>query len=271
VVEPVLLKRHKRKKIALIGGSIASIGLIVLIILSFLGQRLGSFTISINSRGNAAISIYDNHLLKNPTTFLKIGDISEFTCYSATFLDNDEKIDTDESDFTYGAKRDKQENVKFFWFLKYTFYLKNVGKRVIDYAWTIKVSENVAPTNVDYDIIDVLRIRVYKNDGTQHEAKTYAEKSLIKRIDEQGNETYNSPVAGELHTEDYRGFAEPFASRENLVDEEVKLFQPGQVTRYTVVVWLEGLDEYAVDDQPENCYVRFGVDISGYDTVETVD
>jgi len=264
MVEHELVKKQIRKRIALIGGAVATVGLVILIIVAFLGQHVGSFTVGYNTKGKAEISLYDNHELKNPTTYLKIGDIPQMTVYSSIRITEHAKIDSDETDYLYGSKRDAEGNVKFLYYLKYTFYVQNTGDVVVDYTFQIKITENLKPTNTDYYLLDLLRVRLYDNMDDLHEYETYAKKSLNKRIDEKGQETYCKPVAGELGTAAYDGFSTSFESDEVVTTFNKEVFEPQAVHRYTVVFWLEGEDEYCHGEQPENGSIKLGVDISGY-------
>jgi len=271
MIDVALLKKKRKRKIALLVGGITSLSLSVFVIVAFLGQFVGSFTVSISNRGKVEVSLYDNAKLENPTTFLRIGDIPQMAQYSATSMLDDAKMDSDTTDYTYGAKFDKSGNPKFLYFLKYTFFIKNTGEEVIDYTFLLKVTENIKPKNVNYDLLDLSRVRIFFNDydSTAHDYKTYSKLSENKRIDEEGNPTYKKPVAGEIGTKDFRGYADSFLNDDQLVKQEVEEFMPGQVKRYTIVYWLAGEDEFCKDELPANCSLKLGVEISGYESVES--
>lgn len=102
-------------------------------------------------------------------------------------------------------------------YLAYTFYVENTGVDVSDY-WSEVVIEDVIK-NVD----DAIRIRVYRNG----EDVTYAK----------------------LGT---NGMAEPqtvpFLSENIVAREHVENFAPGDIDRYTLVLWIEGSDPECTDN-----------------------
>lgn len=269
MVELNAVKRRRKKKIAAIVAGISSCVMTAFIIIAFIGQRVGSFTVAVTSRGKTELSLFDNAKLENPTTYLRVGDIPAMSMYSAVKFTDDSKLDSDSTDYTYGAKKDQDGNLRFMYFLKYTFFIKNTGEEVVDFTFSLKVTENIKPDNVTYDLLDLSRIRLYNNvDTDTHEYSTYAKISSKMRIDEEGNPTYNKPIAGELGTEMYCGFAKQYVSDNVLIERDYENFKPGQTERITIILWLEGEDEYSAGIQPKNCSLRLGVEISGYESVE---
>jgi len=99
----------------------------------------------------------------------------------------------------------------------YTFYIENLGSQTEDY-WTELVIDDVIK-NVD----EAVRIRVYR-DG--HEV-TYAKRSP-------------------------NGIAEPytvpFASDDLIVREHIIDFKPRAISKYTIVLWIEGSDPECTDN-----------------------
>lgn len=102
-------------------------------------------------------------------------------------------------------------------YFAYTFFIENIGEQTSDY-WTELVIDDVIK-NVD----EAVRIRVYR-DG---ESITYAKKSS-------------------------RGAAEPdtvaFESDELIVREHIINFEPGKLSKYTIVLWIEGSDPECTDN-----------------------
>ncbi len=101
-------------------------------------------------------------------------------------------------------------------YMAYTFYIENIGSEVVDY-WTEVIVYDVI-RNVD----EAARLRVYK-DG---EFITYAK---IGNDGEPERETV------------------PFENDETVVREHVENFAPGDISKYTVVMWLEGSDPECTD------------------------
>lgn len=96
-------------------------------------------------------------------------------------------------------------------YIAYTFYIENLGEHITDYWSEIIIDDAIK--NVD----EAVRIRVYKNG----EQITYAKVS--KRGDAEPNTI-------------------PFLSDTSVVLENVKNFKPGDINKYTIVIWLEGSD-----------------------------
>ena len=102
-------------------------------------------------------------------------------------------------------------------YLAYTFFVENLGKDTADY-WSEVIIDDVIK-NVD----EAVRIRVYR-DGKD---VTYAKLSP-------------------------RGTAEPdtvpFDSDDLVVREHVTNFGPGAISKYTIVMWVEGSDPECTDN-----------------------
>ncbi len=96
-------------------------------------------------------------------------------------------------------------------YIAYSFYIENIGEITTDY-YTQVVIEDVIK-NVD----EAVRIRIYKNG----EATTYAKEAS------NGNPEPNTI---------------PFEDGEAVITDHVENFEPGSITKYTLVVWLEGND-----------------------------
>ena len=96
-------------------------------------------------------------------------------------------------------------------YIAYTFFIENMGEVVTNY-WAEIIIDNVFK-NVD----EAIRIRVYKNG----EYETYA------KIAADGN-----PEPGTI----------PFKTDEIIYLKETKNFRPGDLNKYTIVIWLEGSD-----------------------------
>ncbi len=103
-------------------------------------------------------------------------------------------------------------------YLAYTFYLKNVGKDTVTFEYNMYI------TSVKNDVDKAIRIRVYR-DG---EPITYAR----TRTDGNGAE----PDTVE------------FLTKRDIMRLSVKDFAPDDVTKFTVVIWLEGDDPDCIDD-----------------------
>ena len=102
-------------------------------------------------------------------------------------------------------------------YLAYTFYVENIGEEIRDY-WSEVYIEDVT-RNVD----DAVRIRIYRNDEYVTFAKARpngeAENNTVAFLDDH--------IAGRIHIENMK---------------------PGDIDKYTLVIWIEGSDAECTDD-----------------------
>ncbi len=103
-------------------------------------------------------------------------------------------------------------------YVAYTFYCRNEGKHRITYTYDLYIA------NMTYEIEKAVRVRLYV-DG---EATDYA----YARTD-----GVKGPEPGTTQ----------FQTGNTIVKKEIAHFKPGDVTKYTVVIWLEGNDPDCVD------------------------
>ena len=116
-------------------------------------------------------------------------------------------------------------------YLAYTFYLENKGSDTINYWYSIMIDEVIK--NVDRAI----RIMVYRND----EQKIYA----------QANRTTGEPEEG----------TEKFKSETEIALENRQGMKPGEIDKFTVIVYLEG-DDPECDDSLIGGEMKMNMDIT---------
>ena len=116
-------------------------------------------------------------------------------------------------------------------YLAYTFYLENKGSDTINYWYSIMIDEVIK--NVDRAI----RIMVYRND----EQKIYA----------QANRTTGEPEEG----------TEKFKSETEIALENRQGMNPGEIDKFTVIVYLEG-DDLECDDSLIGGEMKMHMDIT---------
>lgn len=102
-------------------------------------------------------------------------------------------------------------------YLAYTFYIENQGEEVADY-WSEVVIEDVIK-NVD----DAVRVRIYKND----EYVTYAK---------MGSDGVPEPNTVAFQEDNL------------VVRKHTENFKPGDIDKYTIVLWIEGADPECTDN-----------------------
>ena len=102
-------------------------------------------------------------------------------------------------------------------YMAYTFFVKNIGEDETEYRTTIDILSVIK--NVD----DAIRVMVYKNGQKTVYAK--------RRPD-----TYE-PETG----------TEPFSKVDQVMNILHEGFKPGDIDKYTIVIWLEGNDLECID------------------------
>ncbi len=104
-------------------------------------------------------------------------------------------------------------------YVAYTFYCRNEGDEVLDYNATLNV------TGVAKSADEAVRVMVYKN----------GEESIY------GKSKYNDRSTAET---DCTAFVED----DVVMTTTTEAFEPGQVDKYTIVIWMEGNDPECIDD-----------------------
>lgn len=102
-------------------------------------------------------------------------------------------------------------------YIAYTFYLQNAGEVEVSYEYSIGIS------NITNDLDEAIRIKLYVDGNSTTYAKTASDGSGA----EPGTEEFYNAVKA--------------------VNKRVEKFAPGEVTKYTVVIWIEGNDPDCVD------------------------
>ena len=103
-------------------------------------------------------------------------------------------------------------------YVAYTFYCKNAGEETVTYEYQLYIA------NMTLDIEKAVRVRLYVNGEPTDYART--------RCDGTGPEP---------------GTTE-FVSESVIARQQIADFAPGDITKYTVVIWLEGNDPECLDN-----------------------
>ena len=103
-------------------------------------------------------------------------------------------------------------------YIAYTFYVQNAGEVEVSYDYEIKMS------GITNALDEALRVRLYVNGGTP---TTYAK-------------TKSNGSGAEPGTVE-------FASATVVARERIEAYKPGDTTKFTVVIWIEGNDPDCID------------------------
>ena len=114
-------------------------------------------------------------------------------------------------------------------FLAYTFYVKNAGNVDVDYSAEILID------SVSLGVDEAMRVMVFHNGEPTIYAKP--QQGTTDKREENLNDNGESVYDVDKN----------FVSNTKVMENEVKMFRPGDIDKYTVVVWLEGWDPECVN------------------------
>ncbi len=186
---------------------IAILLLITGYVISVLYMRYGAFTVSVNKFDHNDYAL----------TLSSTGDFDSKTSrLNAEISESVTNIDG-ERDLPDGLDNiDGEHNGENY--VAYTFYCGNMGKKVLNYEYELYIA------NMTYEIEKAVRVTLYV-DG---KPTTYA----YPRTD-----GVDGPEPGTV----------PFKSGSVITNAQIANFKPGDKTKFTVVIWLEGPDPDCVD------------------------
>ncbi len=200
--------------------------LVLIYVVSVLFARYGSFTVSVKDYGDReySMSLSENDKYTNPTSRLNADAVKNVTNITASDLPNNLHDEGGEHN---------GEN-----YMAYTFYVKNTSKNTLDYKYTLSIVK--ATSGIDAAV----NIRVYYT--------PYYYRQSTDAFDTSTSYTdyAKAKTSGGGEREVYKDGRSPenFASSSVVTDGTIKDFKPGDITKITVVVWLEGEDEDCNDD-----------------------
>jgi len=171
------------------------------------------------------------------------------------------------------------------YFLKYTFYVKNVGSTTAQYDMYINLDDSTK--SVDGKTLDdSLRIMVFENDPAipdSHEFEVYAKDVANYRYDvydKEGVPTKRAFIAGApeavpvgnnryaMYEDDEHPLAKSFREGKSVIKKTVTDFGKNDIMRYTVVYWLEGeasypdFNEDGTAKEPKGAKIKLSIDIT---------
>ena len=261
-----LVKKRKRRMWAAIIGGIGVTGVATFSIAAFLGHRTGSFTVSLEGK-NAKLTMSEKSSFVNSSSYLRVGEVPGFQEISYTHKlkkIGNEAMDNEENDYKFGI-RTNAKGKQFTEFLKYTFFIKNVGEDPATYDFHLQIKEVIA-TSEGQSLEDSFRVLVY-NDGTP---EVYAKRLQVPRLDENGQADYRAPIAldekdAEAYGEPFEGYATMFKSSTEIMSERAISLEPNEYKKYTIVTWLEGFQASGDAEALRGASIKLGVEINAYE------
>lgn len=210
-------KRIKRRnRIFTIGIIISGILSIILGVVTFYGQQTGNFVMNVDYNAyNRGIVIADNKTMENAGPQLVSDSVTDAKDMTYLWLDINNAVETDgnfyDPDYTY---------------LAYTFYLQNTGTEVSDIIYSMRISD------VYKGLDEAIRILLVI-DG---------EETLYQKADEADE---NGILA---EYPDSMPDAINFLDDDTVFRHSITNFEPNEIKKFTVFIWLEGWDPDTTDD-----------------------
>lgn len=268
------VKKRRRRRAAALISLITGISITALVIISFLGSKVGAFSVSIKN-SSVKLSLCEKESFDNPTTYLRLTNLCSFEEFHYRDFESDDIIDNEKTpyDDDRAIGKDKQGNAECMYYLKYTFYVKNSGNTPARYNLAINLLERSKSSDgTDRMIDDTLRVMVYENTPGEERTKPkiYAKEAAGNNYLKNGEITrrefvgYNSIGSYES---DEHPLAYTFKSPDVICEYNVSNFTKDAMKRYTIVLWLEGEDPQsnASDEPPEDAKLKLGVEIRAYE------
>ena len=254
------IRKRKRRLLAAIIGGVGTIGVTTFVIAAFLGHNIGSFTVALESK-NAQLTLSEKSSFEERSSFLRINQVPEFQEFTYRDFSNygDDVIDSEDTDVTLGENENSKLN-----FLKYTFFIKNVGVDPAKYDLSLKIKENIASED-GRTLDDTVRVMVYI-DG---KPDVYAKRLTVPHLNDKGEPDYSAPISVDKpdSTPEYpfEGYAKMFNSSDEVMSQNSVEIGVGEVKKYTFVTWLEGFRSSNDVNAPIGASIKLGVEINAYE------
>lgn len=198
---------RKRAVILKIASVVAGISISILLIfygIIHFANSIGNFTVKIAEESDDfLITLSEDPSFENPTSYLHAEVLDEMDNITEGWLPDD----VDDIDGPHNGKN----------YIAYTFYIKNIGNKLIDYSVDIEIYSVLKEAD------EAMRVKVYKNG-----VSTVYAKNQKDSIEPEPNTT-------------------PFYSSRLVMSELREDFYVSDIDKYTVVIWLEGNDPECLD------------------------
>lgn len=271
------VRKRRRRRIAALVSLISAIGVTCLVITSFLGRTVGTFTVAV-SNSTVRLALSKTEEFKEPTSYLRIDKLLPLreTSFENIKTRGFDTIDNEETEYDYARiiDEDTKQPVALE-FIKYTFYISNMSTTIAKYNLTINLGDRRKSSDgTERTLDDTLRLMVFENDptaGESHDYRVFAKESAEYNYDIKGNKTRREFIStypsGSNQEDDEHKLAESFLPGQSVVKYSVGNFKRGDIRRYTLVMWLEGEDPQSdgSDEIPEGASLKLGVDIAAYE------
>ena len=273
--DQLFVRKRRRRRIAALVSLISSIGITSLVIVSLLGRFTGTFTVSL-ANSSVKLSLSEKEAFTDPKSYLRIEKLDLFEENTFDSLPSREILDNEDTPYNYGAYTNAEDQTVMR-YLKYTFYVGNLGGKTAMYDLKINLMDRSKATDgTERTLDDTMRIMVYEKDVAETAGQTYdttnifAKEAAEYNIDKEGKRTRREFVAQYPYLneeDDEHPLATSFESSSVVATYRRGGFLLGQKRRYTIVVWLEGEDPQSefLQEAPKGATLKLGVEITAYE------
>lgn len=209
-------KRRIRNRIVTLGIIISGMLSIAFAIITFYGQNAGNFVISVDEAARIrGIVISEEPSFEQQLSRLMTSPIDEARDMTYSWL----KIE--EVEATNGNYTDPDHD-----YVAYTFYIQNSGSETVDITYYIRITE------VTRRLDHAIRVLVIE-DGVQ----------TMYQMEDRADEFGHLPVYPEIMPQGVNFLTPQMVMRKTFTN-----FKPGQIKKFSVLVWLEGYDPDTTDE-----------------------
>lgn len=221
------LSSAKRKNLIRTGMLVTLFLSICIIVVTVYGQNVGNFVISVEQLSSElGLTLSDEPEFLNPTVRLYANSMDNATNISG--FDIPKNI----------VEGDGNKNHQGKWYMAYSFYLKNTGTVKLTYSTTVKIIEE------ELGVSHAIRLWVVTEKVKETSSIIYAKQPPLGEWTEAEMKFPNSK---NIPVQSFEG--------DTVVEVENNGFEVGEVTRYTIILWLEGDDPECIDNIL-NGYIR---------------
>jgi len=228
-VEVKHYRRVRRLIPVFIGVLIALLALVYIVSLLF--SRYGSFTVAAqdyigrNATGYS-LSLSDKRDFLHPTSYLNTNAVKELTNIDGQKL----PVGLNDVDGSHNGEN----------YMAYTFYLKNSGTKVCNFEYNLTIAKKTRALD------DCIRVRVYYN-PTFYDSDNPETFNFDNAYVDYAKPATGGGGAAEVDPGDRE--MTNFFNGNTVMRGQTEGFKPGDITKVTVVVWIEGNDPDCTDDK----------------------
>lgn len=213
---------RKLKTITQLGIAIIVLIISVLLVLSYFGQNVGSFTISLHSdMFTRGLSLSETIDFNKPSSRLAADVLHD--AYPIGQVGRPEEfpniINLEEIVSYEGAKNGRD-------YMAYSFYIQNAGEEMVNYSYSVEIESTLKGVDEAIRIAIIKAENISENKINLDEMKVYAKKQSSL------GSTPGEPEPGSI----------PFYSHDKVNYDERFDFEIGEIDRFIIILWLHGED-----------------------------